>query len=633
MSPRHSTDEELIAWLDGELSRLAASSVDRHLQGCWQCRARMKELEDQALHIAKAVSHDTFPGPDRVALAIHRFSALRAQKRHAEFLRSFAPASSGSWFGRYRRFVYGAALAGALALGLTGIMAIRFRLPDAHPVPTQTVTLAVERAEQAWINQPCHQTLRVEMTTAASRDPVRSHLELWSDQPSRRFAVEWRDDTGHLRAAHWMPGPQRSYVFDAKSGTASTGSPAPDEERSSLIFIRGIELTGSSQDLRQLEEQLVRYVKSRSLRPVSLSGTFAEFTGSDGLAVAVEKTQTRGGTIQLRASRESHGMTADLILEVDTGGLEAKSLLLRLHDARHSLQARFVVEKFEKLRRGQLTPASFEPKLGRPAVAPHLPPAAADSEVQVAANQDFSEKEIDIHYALHRIRACMGDPIRVENLEPGKIVVRGLVESDAQKEKILSALGNFGRVEAEIRTVAEALREHPVATVRVLPTEPVALQIGNAMFPMRETLHSYFSGLTDSRDRARAIAELSNQVISLSGSALAEAWAIHRLRQTFPLGHPDPLGLIEQMLADHAAAFRGRVSELRTLLQPLLPPSPAVSPLASADPLTAARSLDDLIRSLFSSSQASEASLDSDLRRLTDLLATTAHIDFTEREP
>lgn len=629
MSPRHLTDEELIARLDGELGLMAAPSVHQHLQVCWQCRARMKELEDQALYMAKVVSRDTFPGEDRVALAIRRFSSFRAQRQNSESLRSFAPAPSAWWFGRSRRFLYGAALAGALGLALTGIIAIRFRHPTVSPAPAQNVTLTVQQAEQSRIDQPCHETLRIEMATAVSREPVRSRLELWSDQPTRRFAVEWRDDAGRLKAARWMPGAERSYVFDAKT---VSGPPAPDEERSPLISFNDIELNGSRQDLRRFEEHLFRYVKSRSLHPVSLSGAFAEFTAGDGLAVAVEKTSARPGTFRLRASRESHGITADLILEVDTATLDPQSLLLRVHDTSRSLQVRFVIEKFEKLRRDQLTPAAFEPKLSRPPVAPPATLKAVEREPQIAASQDLDEKEIDIHYALHRIRACIGDPIRVEYLQSGKAAVRGLVDSDAQKEKILSALRNFGGVEAEIKTVTEAVREHPLETV-VLPSEPVALQVGNALFPMREKMQTYFSGLTDPQERAGAIAQLSNRAISLSGSALAEAWAIHRLRQTFPMGHPDPLGLIEQMVADHAAAFRGSVSELRTLLQPLLPPSSIVPPSKAPDPLATAKSMDELIRSMFSSSQVSEASLDSALQRLSALLVTTDRIDFTEREP
>ena len=613
MPQRHSTDEELIAKLDGELGLLASSFVHQHLQACWQCRARMRELEDQALRIARAVSNDTFPGPDRVAFAIRRFSAWRASARRAE--------SSSRRCGNSRRFVASAALAGALGLALASIVAIRLRQPDppatpALAAPVEAVALFAQRVEQAWIDQPCHETLRVEITNAASERPIRSHLELWSDRSSLRYAVEWRDAAGRLRAANSMTGP-----------SASTA------EHSPLISFDGVELTGSDQDLRRLEEQLFRYVNTQPLRLVSLSGTFVEFAGSNGLTVRVEKAQSPAGALRLLASRQSHGITADLILELDAVALRAKALFLRLHDAHHSLQAAFVVETFETLPRGQLKLAAFEPKQDRLAIRASALSTPMEPETPATLDQDFTEKEIDIHYALHRVRACLGDPIRVERLQPGRIVVRGLVDSDAQKEKILSMLRDFGGVEARITTMAEAVQERQASTVDSLHSKPVSLTIGNASFPMREKLQAYLPGLADPRERAREIARLSDQVVSLSGSALAEAWAIHRLGQTFPAGHPDPLGLIEQMVADHAAAFRGRAEQLRVLLQPWLPPSPPASPLAAPNPLTAAQSIDELVRSMFSGSQAPEASLDSGLQRLAGLLATTNTIDFTERKP
>ena len=69
-----------------------------------------------------------------------------------------------------------------------------------------------------------------------------------------------------------------------------------------------------------------------------------------------------------------------------------------------------------------------------------------------------------------------------------------------------------------------------------------------------------------------------------------------------------------------SAAFRARSDELRAVLNPLLPAS-ADTQTTPPTPLNAAQSIDELVRSIFSGSQAAEASLESNLQRLADLLA------------
>lgn len=41
----HVSGRDLLLWADGELSSQRAAEIQRHLSGCWKCRARMAELE------------------------------------------------------------------------------------------------------------------------------------------------------------------------------------------------------------------------------------------------------------------------------------------------------------------------------------------------------------------------------------------------------------------------------------------------------------------------------------------------------------------------------------------------------------------------------------------------------------
>jgi hypothetical protein len=44
-SMQHITDEDLVGFADGELSSQGAGEVGAHLEACWDCRARMKDIQ------------------------------------------------------------------------------------------------------------------------------------------------------------------------------------------------------------------------------------------------------------------------------------------------------------------------------------------------------------------------------------------------------------------------------------------------------------------------------------------------------------------------------------------------------------------------------------------------------------
>lgn len=50
----HVSDEDLIRAADGELSARRASEVDAHLEACWDCRARMEDIESTITKFVRA---------------------------------------------------------------------------------------------------------------------------------------------------------------------------------------------------------------------------------------------------------------------------------------------------------------------------------------------------------------------------------------------------------------------------------------------------------------------------------------------------------------------------------------------------------------------------------------------------
>jgi len=82
MIPKHCSDERLLAWLDGEQSFLSAAMTRRHLQSCWECRARVAQLEAAALQLSEARRRTRFLPEERVEAArarVMRKMELREQ--------------------------------------------------------------------------------------------------------------------------------------------------------------------------------------------------------------------------------------------------------------------------------------------------------------------------------------------------------------------------------------------------------------------------------------------------------------------------------------------------------------------------------------------------------------------------
>lgn len=54
LSMRHISDEDLVRSADGELSSQQAAEVDAHLEACWDCRARMEDIQSTITGLVRA---------------------------------------------------------------------------------------------------------------------------------------------------------------------------------------------------------------------------------------------------------------------------------------------------------------------------------------------------------------------------------------------------------------------------------------------------------------------------------------------------------------------------------------------------------------------------------------------------
>jgi len=193
--------------------------------------------------------------------------------------------------------------------------------------------------------------------------------------------------------------------------------------------------------------------------------------------------------------------------------------------------------------------------------------------------------EIESWFALHRAKACLGEALEVIR-EGSGVRIRGVVETALRREQLLAALRGIPLTTAEIQTVEEALNisSSPSPTVNGSDGPAVTdytLQPQNSKSSVQESLRRYFTehGRLDTQRQQRSInaqiVEFSNEAVSLSQSALTEAWALRHLaewnepKRTSEL-RPQLKWLLEVMARDHANALKTNMSRCRSRLEPVL---------------------------------------------------------------
>jgi anti-sigma factor RsiW len=73
----HLSDENLLAYLDGELSNGQMRTIRSHLLICWQCRSVLSELESQAEAVSQLLSAHSKYDMDRSVRAKEKFLRWR----------------------------------------------------------------------------------------------------------------------------------------------------------------------------------------------------------------------------------------------------------------------------------------------------------------------------------------------------------------------------------------------------------------------------------------------------------------------------------------------------------------------------------------------------------------------------
>jgi hypothetical protein len=215
-----------------------------------------------------------------------------------------------------------------------------------------------------------------------------------------------------------------------------------------------------------------------------------------------------------------------------------------------------------------------------------IPPPTTKAFIEQPSKEEVVAKAIEIEYALHRVRACLGGEIRVAMERSGLHITEEPGSSERAKE-LQTALAAVS-MPPWIRRESARQARTPAGSAEVRLAES-----GTSMAPPAEdAVRTYLQAHPEAAgslggDRASMAANYSSRVLSHASAAVREAWALRRLVETYRIERMPSHSrwLLETMLRDHVRAVSGDVGRAVELIAPVFglskTPAPQSAPAAS----------------------------------------------------
>ena len=547
----HPSDEDLIAFLDGEAAGRTSRRVHRHLAQCWSCRARRDEFDlsisgflKSRDHLLASLSGTDTEGDGQIA---RQFQSRLRTAALEEDLRSPMPgetsAAGRQWHLRFSL---------PFAASLLAIVGVFYALAQFNHVPTVSAQEILRRASEegtrhiSQVAKPVvHRKVRVARRATGSRAEAIT-WETWNDKVNRRFV-------------------QRVTESNRDSSLAQDGRDRPSVLLAELQAV--FDQNGYDPKNPLSSENHERWRNSLTNR----SEEVVQTSLPAGDAALVVKTEAPGPH-----SAQSI-IQAELVVRTDDW--HPVEQRLRVQGPEGVLDYELTERTFEVVTLTALPPALFSdvaPPLPATVIAPKpaVRPAVPSSEAELLAT------EIQAHYALHQLKACLGKPIHANRNAAGGIEVGGLVETAEEREELRTALRTVPGVILKVQTVAEAMQASAATTLvpaeaSGASSEKHSVKVRSGPMPLRLPLQQYFSKNGLPEETADPVATLSNGAVTLSRDIMVEAWALRRLAERYRGNRKDNLPpyarlLLQNMVQDHMSSLRLGVEKTRHLLEPAL---------------------------------------------------------------
>jgi hypothetical protein len=189
------------------------------------------------------------------------------------------------------------------------------------------------------------------------------------------------------------------------------------------------------------------------------------------------------------------------------------------------------------------------------------PPVARKPAKPRFSSIPLGDLQLQTHYALHRLGACLNEPIEVVN-DGQRIVVSGLTQDSERFRQVASALSDL----RDPRLVVRFTDSPTPASAKQLYRRRFVPQSPRVQTPPARSWLATAWNLS-----GQALIERENAILDASLAVMDEAWALRRLAQRFSndaLRALDPRSrwLFERMLTDHLESYEQRARTLASSL-------------------------------------------------------------------
>jgi hypothetical protein len=619
-------DAELLAYLDGEVATERHAEIEALKEESWEIRLRLAELARDIETYTEATSQlvpEEIPPFERVwkgpPLGAGHPQAEKQGRRSPSKRRPSKRARVTpffQWLGWLTRFSSPAAsLAAALVVLIVVVAVFLIRISSAPPVSAKELlkrTITAEEQRIHIVTAPViYQKLRVHRKSSVTGHEDAATWEIWNDANHSRFSQRVESASG----GYFVPPQGESHVVLSNSSVRGEAKPANVEGQDKPSPLgNSKELNSEQRSLPPVLYELNQVYQANRMdqrRPLSPEAFEAWQSHARKRIDKVEEVETVDGLKEFVLTSEPSGpFTENAIVRGE--------LLVRVTDW-HPVEQRLRIQGVQGIQDFQVTESRFQVMALNtldPAIFASLmptPSAAADVSVpgtpliESPDPADLLAAEIEAHYALHRVKACLGESIEVIPIAKGRIEVRGLAVSAEQKEKLIGELRRVPFVTMRIQMIQEAMKAGIPAAIQGqtsatnTPSPEPTITVRSPRLPIQEQLEQYFAKPDSSPPSEKDakirynISELSTDAVTLSRSTLSNAWALRRLAEAFGPTRVihvrmQSKWLLEAMVRDHLREIQNNLGRSQGLLGPILSSAPGGKGLSTssklAEPLT-----------------------------------------------
>jgi hypothetical protein len=527
----HLSDEILLLSVDGELALRDVAQVKAHLEACWSCRTRRDQVEES---IAEVVEYrdlllKPYLPPSRAgrSMFLGRLDELGKEIGRPTFWTRL----TGLFHSSTIAFQRPAWITGLALLCILLLLFAEFH--GSAIVSASEVMKRSDASEKQLLRKTAalviYQKLQIRssgrlLTRILYRDPSNN----------REIETETSDrDNGPLG------------LTDSSLKTTSPGSP-----------------TGLRTDIQEEFEQAHLNWKN-PLSADSFQAWHRQLENSID-----EVTKPDGGLLSIR-TKMSEGPVIESTFTVRASDYHpiAETFTLKNKEQIEIIETAFEVISLDAINPSLLV---FKGQPEKP--VDHV--AASTPTPSVITPEQLTQIELQARLALHMTGADLGEQIEIGRNPNSAVVIQGLAASEVRRKEILAALQGIPNVDMRLQTVSEVtaadrLPQPPYGDNAVLvEAEPFLQEELEEKFPTVEERKSYV-----------------DSVLSSSGTAMANVWALRRLESRFAA--QDVAGLntpsrqmLELLIREHIGAIRQEVGTEARLVETVLPRSslPDTSP-------------------------------------------------------